>query len=85
MGHGIGRALHEDPPVPNYGKPGTGLKLEPGLVIAIEPMVNVGTFETRLLPDGWTVVTADGALSAHFEHTIAITENGPEVLTAVPA
>ena len=85
VGHGIGRALHEDPPVPNYGKPGTGLKLEPGLVIAIEPMVNVGTFETRLLPDGWTVVTADGALSAHFEHTIAITENGPEVLTAVPA
>jgi len=85
VGHGIGRALHEDPPVPNYGKPGTGLKLEPGLVIAIEPMVNIGTFETRLLPDGWTVVTADGALSAHFEHTIAITENGPEVLTAVPA
>ena len=83
VGHGIGRALHEDPPVPNYGKPGTGLKLEPGLVIAIEPMVNVGTYETRLLPDGWTVVTADGALSAHFEHTIAITENGAEVLTAV--
>ena len=83
VGHGIGRALHEDPPVPNYGKPGTGLKLEPGLVIAIEPMVNVGTYETRLLPDGWTVVTADGALSAHFEHTIAITEDGPEVLTAV--
>ena len=83
VGHGIGRALHEDPPVPNYGKAGTGLKLEPGLVIAIEPMVNVGTYETRLLPDGWTVVTADGALSAHFEHTIAITDNGPEVLTAV--
>ena len=83
VGHGVGRALHEDPPVPNYGKPGTGLRLEPGLVIAIEPMVNVGTFETRLLPDGWTVVTADGALSAHFEHTIAITERGPEVLTAL--
>jgi len=83
VGHGIGRALHEDPPVPNYGKAGTGLKLEPGLVIAIEPMVNIGSYETRLLPDGWTVVTADGALSAHFEHTIAITENGPEVLTAV--
>jgi methionyl aminopeptidase len=83
VGHGIGRALHEDPPVPNYGKPGTGLRLEPGLVIAIEPMVNVGTYETRLLPDGWTVVTADGALSAHFEHTIAITDDGPEVLTAV--
>ena len=83
VGHGIGRALHEDPPVPNYGKPGTGLKLEPGLVIAIEPMVNVGTYETRLLPDGWTVVTADGSLSSHFEHTIAITDDGPEVLTAV--
>jgi methionyl aminopeptidase len=83
VGHGIGRALHEDPPVPNYGSHGKGLPLEPGLVIAIEPMVNIGTYETRLLPDGWTVVTADGALSAHFEHTIAITENGPEVLTAV--
>src|SRR5437764_12256531 len=65
-GPGTGRAPHEDPPVPNYGKPGTGLKLEPGLVIAIEPMVNVGTFETRLLPDGWTAVTAERALSAHF-------------------
>ena len=83
VGHGIGRALHEDPPVPNYGHHGKGLPLEPGLVIAIEPMVNVGSYETRLLPDGWTVVTADGALSAHFEHTIAITENGPEVLTSV--
>jgi len=83
VGHGIGRALHEDPPVPNYGKPGTGLALEAGLVIAIEPMVNVGSYGTRLLPDGWTVVTADGALSAHFEHTIAITADGPEVLTAV--
>jgi len=83
VGHGIGRALHEDPPVPNYGSHGKGLPLEPGLVIAIEPMVNIGTYETRLLPDGWTVVTADGALSAHFEHTIAITENGPEVLTSV--
>jgi methionyl aminopeptidase len=82
VGHGVGRALHEDPPVPNYGSHGKGLALEPGLVIAIEPMVNVGTYETRLLPDGWTVVTADGSLSAHFEHTIAITENGPEVLTA---
>jgi methionyl aminopeptidase len=83
VGHGIGRALHEDPPVPNYGSHGKGLPLEPGLVIAIEPMVNIGTYETRLLPDGWTVVTADGALSAHFEHTIAITEDGPEVLTSV--
>jgi methionyl aminopeptidase len=82
VGHGVGRALHEDPPVPNYGAHGKGLPLEPGLVIAIEPMVNIGSYETRLLPDGWTVVTADGALSAHFEHTIAITEDGPEVLTA---
>ncbi len=83
VGHGIGRALHEDPPVPNHGQPGKGFKLEPGLVIAIEPMVNVGSYETRLLRDGWTVVTADGSLSAHFEHTVAITEDGPEVLTAV--
>jgi methionyl aminopeptidase len=82
VGHGIGRALHEDPPIPNYGIAGKGLPLEPGLVIAIEPMVNIGGFETRLLADGWTVVTADGTLSAHFEHTVAITENGPEVLTS---
>jgi methionyl aminopeptidase len=82
VGHGIGRALHEDPPIPNYGTPGKGLPLEPGLVIAIEPMVNIGGFETRLLADGWTVVTADGTLSAHFEHTVAITEDGPEVLTS---
>ncbi|HVL32149.1 MAG TPA: type I methionyl aminopeptidase [Actinomycetota bacterium] len=83
VGHGIGRALHEDPPVPNYGTARKGLPLEEGLVIAIEPMVNVGSFETRLLPDGWTVVTADGNLSAHFEHTICITAEGPEVLTAL--
>ena len=82
VGHGVGRALHEDPPVPNYGAAGRGPKLEPGLVIAIEPMVNLGTFETRLLPDGWTVVTEDGRHSAHFEHTIAITDEGHEVLTA---
>ncbi len=81
VGHGVGRALHEEPPVPNYGDPGKGLKLEPGLVVAIEPMVNVGGFETRLLDDGWTVVTADGEGSAHFEHTVAITPEGPEVLT----
>ncbi|HEX9694976.1 MAG TPA: type I methionyl aminopeptidase [Actinomycetota bacterium] len=81
VGHGIGRALHEDPPVPNYGTPGKGIALKAGLVIAIEPMVNAGTHETRLMPDKWTVKTADGALSAHFEHTIAITENGPWVLT----
>lgn len=83
VGHGVGRALHEDPPIPNYGTTGKGLKLEVGLVIAIEPMINLGHYDTRLLPDGWTVVTADGSLSAHFEHTIAITENGPEVLTSV--
>lgn len=83
VGHGIGRALHEDPPIPNHGQPGKGLKLEPGLVIAIEPMINIGTYETRLLGDGWTVVTADGSLSAHFEHTVAVTDDGPEVLTAL--
>ena len=83
VGHGIGRALHEDPPIPNYGQPGRGLKLEEGMVIAIEPMVNVGSYETRLLADGWTVVTADGSLSAHFEHTVALTADGPQVLTAV--
>lgn len=83
VGHGIGRALHEDPPIPNYGTPRKGLPIEEGLVIAIEPMVNVGGYDTRLLADGWTVVTADGSLSAHFEHTIAITADGPQVLTAV--
>ncbi len=81
VGHGIGRALHEEPQVPNYGAPGRGLLLRPGMVIAIEPMVNVGDWRTRLLEDQWTVVTADGSLSAHFEDTVAITENGPEVLT----
>ncbi len=81
VGHGIGRALHEEPPVPNYGSPGKGLALKTGLVIAVEPMVNAGSHETRLLRDKWTVKTADGALSAHFEHTIAITESGPWVLT----
>ena len=82
VGHGIGRAMHEDPQVPNYGSPGRGLSLKPGLVIAVEPMVNIGGWETRQLDDGWTVVTADGSLSAHFEHTIAVTEDGHEVLTA---
>lgn len=81
-GHGVGRALHEDPQVPNYGEPGRGPLVRPGLVIAIEPMVNIGTWRTRVLKDHWTVVTADGSLSAHFEHTIAVTEDGPEVLTA---
>jgi len=82
VGHGVGRALHEDPQIPNYGPPGRGPELRPGLVIAVEPMVNIGGWETRVLADDWTVVTADGSLSAHFEHTIAVTENGNEVLTA---
>lgn len=82
VGHGIGRALHEDPSVPNYGTPGRGMKLTKGWVVAIEPMFNLGSEETRLLDDGWTVVTADGAMSAHWEHTVALTEDGPWVLTA---
>ena len=81
VGHGIGTAMHEDPQVPNYGEPGRGLKLKVGHVLAVEPMVNAGTARTRLFEDGWTVLTADGRLSAHFEHSIAVTENGPEVLT----
>jgi methionyl aminopeptidase len=81
VGHGIGTAMHEEPDVPNYGPGGRGLKLRPGVVLAIEPMVNAGLATTRLLDDGWTVVTADGARSAHFEHTVALTEDGPEVLT----
>ncbi len=81
-GHGVGRALHEDPQVPNYGPRGRGPVVKSGLVVAIEPMVNIGTWRTRILADDWTVVTRDGSLSAHFEHTIAITEAGPEVLTA---
>ena len=83
IGHGIGRQMHEAPNVPNYGMPGKGLKLKVGMALAIEPMFNLGTAETVVLDDGWTVVTADGALSAHFEHTVLITENGPEVLTKV--
>ncbi|MFN2544229.1 MAG: type I methionyl aminopeptidase [Actinomycetota bacterium] len=82
VGHGIGQNLHEDPQIPNYGPPGRGPELKTGLVIAIEPMVNMGGWETRVLADDWTVVTADGSLSAHFEHTIAVTDEGPEVLTA---
>jgi methionyl aminopeptidase len=82
VGHGIGRELHEDPQVPNFGEPGKGPALRPGMVLAIEPMVTLGHWEVRLLPDRWTAVTADGSLAAHFEHTVAITESGPEVLTA---
>ena len=82
-GHGIGRALHEDPPVLNYLQSGRGPKIKPGLVVAIEPMVNLGTDKVRILEDGWTVVTLDGKPSAHFEHTIAVTQDGPEILTRV--
>lgn len=81
VGHGIGRNLHEDPQVPNFGKPGEGPRLKEGLVLAIEPMVNVGGHEVEVLSDRWTVVTRDKSLSAHFEHTIAITPDGPKVLT----
>jgi methionyl aminopeptidase len=81
VGHGIGTAMHEEPQVPNYGPAGRGMKLKEGLVLAIEPMVNAGGPETEVLADGWTVVTRDGRRSAHFEHTIAVTEHGPEVLT----
>ncbi len=81
VGHGIGTAMHEEPKVPNYGDPGKGLQLKVGHVLAVEPMVNAGTARTRLLEDGWTVLTADGRLSAHFEHTIAATDDGPEILT----
>ncbi|MFA6002899.1 MAG: type I methionyl aminopeptidase [Elusimicrobiota bacterium] len=82
VGHGIGRDLHEDPPVPNFGKAGTGPRLTPGLVLAIEPMVNAGGWQSKTLDDGWTCVTMDGSLSAHFEHTVAMTAQGPEILTA---
>ncbi|MCP4549601.1 MAG: type I methionyl aminopeptidase [bacterium] len=81
VGHGIGRALHEDPQVPNFGPPGMGPLLRPGMVLAIEPMINEGTDEVRTLADDWTVVTADGKASAHFEHTVALTDEGPVILT----
>jgi methionyl aminopeptidase len=81
VGHGVGREMHEDPQVPNYGPAGRGLRLRAGLVIAIEPMVNAGGHRVYTMPDGWTVRTADGSLSAHFEHTVAVTPDGPEVLT----
>jgi methionyl aminopeptidase len=81
VGHGIGRDLHEEPQVPNFGAPHQGPRLEKGMVFALEPMVNEGTYEVRVLSDGWTVVTADGRRSAHFEHTIAITDNGAEILS----
>ncbi|HLG17911.1 MAG TPA: type I methionyl aminopeptidase [Blastocatellia bacterium] len=80
-GHGVGRAMHEEPQVPNYGKPGSGPVLREGWVIAIEPMINLGREDVKVLSDGWTVVTKDGRPSAHYEHTVAITENGPRILT----
>jgi len=81
VGHGIGRALHEEPQVPNFGDPGRGPQLRPGMVLAIEPMVTMGSWEVKILDDGWTAVTKDGSLAAHFEHTVAVTEGEPEVLT----
>jgi methionyl aminopeptidase len=83
VGHGIGRRMHEDPQIPNYGKPGQGPKIRAGYVFAVEPMINLGTHYTKVLADGWTVVTLDSKPSAHSEHTIAITEDGPEVLTRI--
>ena len=83
VGHGIGRQMHEDPQIPNYGKPGKGPKIKKGYVFAVEPMINLGSHHTKTLKDGWTVVTVDGRPSAHVEHTIAVTEEGPEVLTLV--
>lgn len=81
VGHGIGKNLHEEPQIPNYGVSGRGIELKSGMVFAIEPMVNAGTYKVRVLSDGWTVVTADGRLSAHFEHTVAITKDGPAILS----
>lgn len=81
VGHGVGREMHEEPQVPNYGDPGTGMELRPGLVLAVEPMITQASPKVRILGDGWTVVTADGKLAAHFEHTIAVTEDGPKILT----
>lgn len=83
VGHGIGRSLHEEPQVPNFGAPGQGPRLREGMTLAIEPMVNEGTYEVRILDDGWTAVTADGKLSAHYEHTVVITRNGARILTKI--
>lgn len=83
VGHGIGRSLHEEPQVPNYGSPGQGPRLREGMTLAIEPMVNEGTYDIKILDDGWTAVTADRKLSAHYEHTVAITENGARILTKI--
>lgn len=83
VGHGIGTKMHEEPSVPNYGTPGKGVRLIKGLTIAIEPMINIGTYKTKLMPDNWTVQTADGKLSAHYEHTVAITGGDPRILTLI--
>ncbi|MCC5912610.1 MAG: type I methionyl aminopeptidase [Clostridiaceae bacterium] len=83
VGHGIGTKMHEEPQVPNYGLPGKGPRLQPGMVLAIEPMINAGTYEVKVLSDGWTVVTLDGEYSAHYEHTVAITEGEPKILTMI--
>ena len=79
--HGVGTSLHEAPEVPNFGVSGRGVRLVPGMTIAIEPMVNAGSYDVKVMPDGWTVLTKDGSLSAHFEHTIAITADGPRIMT----
>jgi methionyl aminopeptidase len=84
VGHGIGKSLHEEPQVPNFGKPHQGVRLKEGMVLALEPMVNVGTYQIKVKEDGWTAVTKDGKLSAHFEHTIAISKNGPDILSLLP-
>jgi methionyl aminopeptidase len=81
VGHGIGKNLHEEPQIPNFGKKGRGIELKSGMILAIEPMVNEGEYKVQVLPDGWTVVTKDGSLSAHFEHSVAITGNGPDILS----
>jgi methionyl aminopeptidase len=85
VGHGVGLSMHEEPQIPNFGKPGKGDLIKPGMTFAIEPMVNLRGYRTKTLPDGWTVVTADGSPSAHFEHTVLTTEHGPEILTRPPA
>lgn len=81
VGHGVGTSLHEAPEVPNFGTAGRGVRLMPGMTLAIEPMINIGTHEVKVMPDGWTVLTKDGSLSAHFEHTVAITPEGPQIMT----
>lgn len=83
VGHGVGTHLHEAPEVPNFGIPGRGIRLLPGMTIAIEPMVNIGNPDVKIMPDGWTVLTKDGSLSAHFEHTVAVTSDGPQIMTVV--